>query len=438
MLAVHTEAMFPRQEVNWGGNVVYRAPRLHRPGTLEELEELVGRAERVRVLGTRHTFNTLPDTTGDLISLERFGQVLSLDEAAQTVTVGGGVQYAELGAYLHGRGHALSNLASLPHLSVVGACSTGTHGSGLRQQGLASAVTALELMTATGERRTFSRAADPEGFGGLVVSLGALGVVTQMTLRTEQTYQVRQEVYEHVPLDEVAARFGEVMGLADSVSLFTTWQHARFDTLWLKRRVDGALSALPARLFGGERAAREHHPVWSAAAESCTVQLGVPGPWHERWPHFRAGHTPSSGEEIQSEYLLPIEHAPVALAALFALGDRLAPLLFVSEVRTVAADDLWLSPAYRQDSVAFHFTWRRDESAVRSVLAEVEAALAPFGARPHWGKVFETTPERLEAVVPRLPDFRRMARSLDPGGKFRNAYLDRLVFQEQAAASAGD
>lgn len=423
--------------MNWGGNVVYRAPRLHRPDTLEELGHLVRRAERVRILGTRHTFNALPDTTDDLISLERFARILSLDEAALTVTVQAGVQYAELGAYLHGRGYALANLASLPHLSVVGACSTGTHGSGLHQQGLASAVTALELMTATGERQTFSQAADPEQFSGMVVSLGALGVVTRMTLRIEPTYQVLQEVYEQVPVAEVLTRFEEVMGQADSVSLFTTWQHDRFDTLWLKRRVNDNLPALPARLFGGTRAGREHHPVWSAAAESCTVQGSIAGPWHERWPHFRAGHTPSSGEEIQSEYLLPLEHASAALTALFTLGDRLAPLLFVSEVRTVAADKLWLSPAYRQDSVALHFTWRRDESAVRSVLTEVETALAPFGARPHWGKVFETSPGRLAAVVPRLPDFRRLAGSLDPAGKFRNAYLDRLVFQEQSAASAG-
>ncbi|MGY2894386.1 D-arabinono-1,4-lactone oxidase [Deinococcus sp. UYEF24] len=421
--------MSKHHEVNWSGNVTYRAPRVHRPETLEELRQLVRGAGQVRMLGTRHTFNTLPDTPGALVSLEHFDRVLSLDRQARTVTVHGGVQYSELGQVLHAQGYALGNLASLPHLSVAGACSTGTHGSGLRHQGLASAVLALELLTADGELLTCSRERSGEQFEGMVVALGALGAVTQLTLAVEPSYQVRQDVYEHLSVDQVAARFGEVMAAGDSVSLFTRWQDARFDTLWLKRRVvAGESLPLPAQLFGGVLAERDHHPVWGASAENCTVQRGVPGAWHERWPHFRAGHTPSSGQELQSEYLLPAEDAPAALRALFSIGARMAPLLYVSEVRTVAADSLWLSPAYGRGSAAIHFTWRPDEPAVRSVLHEVEAVLAPFGARPHWGKVFETTPEQLEKLVPRLADFRQLAHSLDPAGKFRNNFLDHFVF----------
>ncbi|WP_407571799.1 FAD-binding protein [Deinococcus altitudinis] len=421
--------MSKQQEVNWGGNVTYRAPRLHHPETPEELRRLIGHAEQVRMLGTRHTFNALPDTPGDLISLKHFDRILALDPQARTVTVEGGVQYGELGPFLHAQGFALGNLASLPHLSVAGACSTGTHGSGLRHQGLASAVVSLELLTADGEQVTCSREQSGERFDGMVVALGALGAVTQLTLSVEPTYQVRQDVYEALSLDQVAARFGEVMAAGDSVSLFTDWQHARFDTLWLKRRVvAGDLQPAPAQLFGGVLAERDHHPVWDASAENCTVQRGVPGAWHERWPHFRAGRTPSSGQELQSEYLLPVEDAPAAIRAMFSIGARIAPLLYVSEVRAVAADSLWLSPAYGHGSAAIHFTWRPDEPAVRSVLHEVEAVLAPFGARPHWGKVFETTPEQLERLVPRLADFRQLARSLDPAGKFRNSFLDRSVF----------
>ena len=390
---------------------------------------MVSRADRVRILGTRHTFNTLPDSTGDLISLRSFDQILSLDQEGRTVTLQGGVQYSELGQFLHAHGYALGNLPSLPHLSVAGACSTGTHGSGVRYQGLASAVLSLELLTADGEQVTCSRELSGERFDGMVVALGALGAVTRLTLKVEPSYQVRQDVYEQLSLDQVARRFGEVMTAGDSVSLFTTWQDERFDTLWLKRRVaaNDVLST-PVQLFGGVLAERDHHPVWGASAESCTAQRGVPGAWHERLPHFRAGHTPSSGQEIQSEYLFPLECAPAALRALFSIGSRLAPLLYVSEVRTVAADQFWLSPAYGRDSVAVHFTWRPDELAVRSILHEVEAVLAPFGARPHWGKVFETTPEQLVALVPRLSDFRQLARTFDPSGKFRNDFLNRLIF----------
>ncbi|WP_407543187.1 FAD-binding protein (plasmid) [Deinococcus radiomollis] len=420
----------PKQrEVNWGGNVTYQAARVQHPETLGELSRLVRHADRVRILGTRHTFNTLPDSTGDLISLRSFDQILSLDQEDRTVTLQGGVQYSELGQFLHANGYALGNLPSLPHLSVAGACSTGTHGSGVRHQGLASAVLSLELLTADGEQVTCSRERSGERFDGMVVALGALGAVTRLTLRVEPSYQVRQDVYERLSLDQVATRFGDVMIAGDSVSLFTTWQDERFDTLWLKRRVAASdVSPAPVQLFGGVLAEQDHHPVWGASAESCTVQRGAPGAWHERLPHFRAGHTPSCGQEIQSEYLFPVEYAPAALRALFSIGARLAPLLYVSEVRTVAADPFWLSPAYGRDSVAVHFTWRPDEPAVRSILHEVEAVLAPFGARPHWGKVFETTPEQLEVLVPRLSDFRQLTCAFDPIGKFRNNFLNRLIF----------
>ncbi|MFC4453896.1 FAD-binding protein [Deinococcus sonorensis] len=422
-------------ERNWGGNVTYHARDLHRPRTLEDVQAVVRQATAPRPLGTRHSFNTLPDTPGELISLEHLNRVLALDPQRRTVTIQGGVRYGELGRYLHDHGFALPNLASLPHISVAGACMTGTHGSGDRQPSLAAAVRAMELVTASGDIVRTSREQEGDRFAGMVVSLGALGMVTELTLNIEPTYQVRQDVYEGLRLAEVERHFDEVMSAADSVSLFTTWQDEVFHSAWLKRRSTPD-TPVPPVWFGAGRATQEHHPIPGLDAASCTPQLGVAGPWFERLPHFRLSHTPSNGEEVQSEYLLPREHATAALRTLFTLGERLSGLLLVSEVRTVRADDLWLSPAYRRDSVAVHFTWRRDEAAVRRVLHEVEDALAPFEARPHWGKVFVTPPERLQTVYPRLPDFRSLCNDLDPHGRFQNAFLQAVIGVPAADSSA--
>jgi xylitol oxidase len=413
---------------NWAGNHAYAARDLHEPGSLNELRELVRRSGSLRVLGSRHSFNDIADTTGDLVSLARLPRVFELDRAASTVTVDGGVRYGELCGPLHAAGFALHNLASLPHISVAGACATATHGSGDRNGNLATAVTAVELVKADGETVALSRTADPETFPGAVVGLGALGVVTRVTLRLEPTFQVRQDLYEDLSLAAVADHFDEITALADSVSLFTEWRGPVFEEVWLKRRVDaGTAFEPPPTLHGATRATIPIHPIRRMPADACTGQLGVPGPWHERLPHFRMDHTPSAGAELQTEYLLPRRHAVDALAAVDGLRDRIAPLLMVSEVRTVAADDLWMSTAVGRESVALHFTWQPDWTGVREVLPALEAALAPFDPRPHWGKLSAMAPEAIRARYPRLPDFVGLVDRFDPDGTFRNDYLRRVV-----------
>jgi len=342
---------------NWAGNHAYVARTIHEPGSLDELEGVVRRGRSLRVLGSRHSFNDIADTTGDLISLARMPRVFELDREARTVTVDGGVRYGELCGPLHAAGFALHNLASLPHISVAGACATATHGSGDRNGNLATAVTAVELLKADGEIVTLSRATDPETFPGAVVALGALGVATRVTLRLQPTFQVRQDLYEDLTLAAVADHFDEITALADSVSLFTEWRGPVFEEVWLKRRVDPATAFVPPpTLHGATRATVPIHPIRRMPADACTEQLGVPGPWHERLPHFRMDHTPSAGAELQTEYLMPRRHAVEALIAVDGLRDRVAPLLQVSEVRTVAADDLWMSTAAGRESVALHFT----------------------------------------------------------------------------------
>ncbi len=414
---------------NWAGNYTYGATALHAPETVAEVQALVRHAGKVRALGSRHSFNAIANSPGTLISLARFDHTPVVDATRRTVTIDGGSRYGQFSGALHQAGFALHNLASLPHISVAGACATATHGSGVAHGNLATAVTALDVVTAGGTLRHISREDDPEELAGAVVGLGGLGVVTSLTLDVVPAFDVRQEVYENLPLAQLDAHFDAIMGAAYSVSLFAGWQDARIQMVWVKHRVQpGPPSAPPGDFFGATPAPADRHPIIRLSAESCTPQMGVPGPWHERLPHFRMDFTPSAGDELQTEYFVPYEHGLDAIHAIFALGPRIAPLLHVSEVRTVAADDLWMSPCYRQASVAIHFTWKKDWKAVQRLLPAIEAALAPWNPRPHWGKLFTLPPAAVQACYPRLPDFRRLLQTYDPAGKFRNAFLDRYIF----------
>lgn len=413
---------------NWAGNYTYRAARLHYPETIEQLQGLIARSTKLKILGTRHSFNDIADTAEDLISLEHFNPVMTLDPASRTVTVGASVRYGELCRYLSREGYALHNLASLPHISVAGACATATHGSGDNNGNLATAVAAMELITADGEVRELSREHGNE-FQGAVVGLGGLGVVTKLTLDVSPAFTMRQDVYENLSWSQLEQRFEEIVASAYSVSLFTDWRNERFNLVWLKRRItnDAAFEVEPS-LFGATLATRPHHPIAGISAVNCTEQMGIPGPWHERLPHFRLEYTPSNGEELQSEYFVPRRYAFEAFQALNRLRDHITPLLQISEVRTIAADNLWMSPCYKRASVAIHFTWIKDWPAVQPVLPMIEEALAPFDARPHWGKLFTMQPTRLATLYEKLHDFQQLMRRYDPQGKFRNSFLDTYIF----------
>jgi xylitol oxidase len=411
---------------NWAGNVRFAASRLLRPASLGELQRQVAGSRRCRALGTGHSFSMIADTGGELISLAGLPPVAEIDSAAGRVRAAAGLRYGELACRLHRAGFALANLASLPHISLGGACATGTHGSGDQNACLAAAVTGLELVTASGDLVSLSRGADPAAFGGVVVGLGALGVVTTLTLDLVPAFEVSQRVYAGLPAGALISRSAEVFASGYSVSAFIRWGRERTCQLWVKQVAgpfpDDLLGSLGARAADGPR-----HPVPGMPPENCTPQLGLPGPWHERLPHFRPGFTPSAGDELQSEYLVPRRAAAGALRAIEAVSGAIAPVLQVCEIRTVAADDLWLSMASGRDSLAIHFTWVPDQTAVTPVLGVIEKALAPLRARPHWGKLFTTEPEDLAGLYPRLSGFAALARRLDPGGKFRNAFLAPLL-----------
>ena len=332
---------------NWAGNLTYSTDRLYPAHSLAEVQSHVKKQSKLKVLGTRHCFNNIADSTEDFLSLKPMDEVVALDSDARTVTLSAGMTYGQLCPYLDRKGFALHNLASLPHISVAGACSTATHGSGEKNGNLSTAVSALEIVTAAGDVVTLSRQHDGEMFRGAVVGLGAIGVITKVTLDIQPTFTMRQYVYENVPLSAVKDHFDAIEASAYSVSLFTDWQNQRINEVWIKSREEKgqAFDATP-EFFGGKLATRNLHPIVALSAENCTEQMGVPGPWYERLPHFRMGFTPSAGKELQSEYFVPRQHAVEAILAVERLHDQVSPHLMITEIRAIAADDLWLSPCY--------------------------------------------------------------------------------------------
>jgi len=397
---------------NWAGHHEYRATTLHRPTSLEQLQDVVAASPRIRALGTRHSFNDLADSD-ELVTLEGMPAAIAIDAESETVSFSAGLRYGDLGVVLERAGWALRNLASLPHISVGGAVATGTHGSGDANGTLSRAVSGLVLVTASGDIRSISPA-DPE-FDGAVVALGALGVVHRITLDIEPSYTVRQDSYTGLTWPRLLDNFDRIMARGYSVSVFTDWSSETVSVL-MKSRLDG--SKPPQDLYGAS-------PGLGTTPERMTEQRGIPGPWIDRLPHFKLDSTPSNGTELQSEYLVPRRHALDAVRAVRALADRITPHLHVSELRSMAADSLWLSGAYETDALGIHFTWKKQPDAVLALLPVIEEALAPFAARPHWGKLFHAVDRSL---YPRLGDFVALALELDPEGKFRNEFLERNVF----------
>jgi xylitol oxidase len=414
---------------NWAGNLEYGTTNLHSATSRDDVQNFVKSHQKFKVLGTRHCFNDIADTDTEFLSLKTQDKVIALDAQARTVTIEAGMSYGQLCPYIEQHGFALHNLASLPHISVAGACSTATHGSGTKNGNLSTQVSAIELLTPEGDVLSLSRQKDRGTFEGAVVGLGALGVITKITLDLQPTFTMQQYVYENLPLDQLADNFERIESSAYSVSLFTDWQKRRINEVWVKVRTDAVpkFEAKP-EFFGARLASKNLHPIAEFSAENCTEQMGVPGPWYQRLPHFRMGFMPSAGKELQSEYFVPRQHALEAIMAVEKLGDKVGPHLLISEIRTIAADDLWLSTAYKQDSVAIHFTWKQDWPAVRELLPVIERELTPFNVRPHWGKLFTIQPAQLRSRYEKLPEFVALAKRFDPQGKLRNRFLQKNIF----------
>jgi alditol oxidase len=413
---------------NWAGNLTYSTTRVFEPATVAEVQEAVKQCSKARSLGTRHCFNRIADSEDNLISTRKLNTLIDINPVSNTVTVDAGVRYGEFCEQIHAAGFAIHNLASLPHISVAGACATATHGSGVTHGNLATAVSSLEIVTANGEILNLSRDKDPDFFGA-VVGLGAVGVVTKITLDLIPAFNVRQDVYLNLPMSQLEKNFNEITSAGYSVSLFYDWQTDNINQVWIKRVAkEGDSLAAPVTFFGASLADRNVHPIIELSAENCTEQMGIPGPWFDRLPHFKMNFTPSSGEELQAEYFVPLTHAVEAIKAVANLKAEIKPVLMITEIRTIDADNFWMSPCYHQPSVAIHFTLKQEAEAVNTLLPKIEEALSSFNVRPHCGKLFTVSPETLRSRYEKMEDFENLIKQYDPQGKFRNQFLDKNVF----------
>jgi xylitol oxidase len=413
----------PDYEVNWARNYRYKG-RIARPQSVDALREVISSSQKVGFLGSRHSFNAIADSDV-LVDMRSLPESIDIDVDRRIAMVSGGTTYGTLAQELDRHGMALANFASLPHITVAGAIASGTHGSGTENGGLGTSVMSLELITADAKSVYVERGhAD---FAGCVVGLGALGAVVRVGVNIEPAYTVRQFVMQDVPWSSVARDLRAVMSSAYSVSLFTRWDDS-VSQAWVKQRVADDSVAMHPALADGRPAETDLHPVGDLDTANCTPQLGVEGPSFDRLPHFRIGFTPSSGEELQSEFLVDWSAATDAVEAMRAIGDRIRPALLISEVRAVAGDELWMSPSFGRDSLAIHFTWRPEPELVEAALTVVESVLLPLGARPHWGKVFLAESDDIRDRYPKLEEFSALAERFDPDHAFRNAWLERHVF----------
>ncbi len=421
--------------INWAGNIAYSTDNIINPRSVANLQENVKNNKKLRTLGTKHCFNTIADSNECFIGTMFLNNMLTIDYKLLEIKTQAGVKYGELAPFLQKNGYALHNLASLPHISIGGACATATHGSGVKNGNLATAVKALEIVNAKGEIVELTKEKDGERFNAAVVSLGMLGPVATITLAIEPTYEIKQDVYQNMPMESLDKHFDEIMSAGYSVSLFTDWQNKNINEVWIKSKVKEVLGEKPEKgfnakpeYFGGKLATKNLHPIAELGAENCTEQMGIAGAWHDRLPHFKMGFTPSSGKELQSEFFVDRKNAVAAIKAVEKLSAKIGPLLMITEIRTIAADDLWMSTAYKRDSVAIHFTWKQEIEAVMKLLPEVEAALEPFDYRPHWGKIFTIDPKKLQKRYEKLDEFKALVAEFDPEGKFRNEFVDKNLY----------
>ncbi len=408
-------------ESNWAGNLTYHRAELFAPKSKQELQTIVKAINKGKALGSKHSFNTIADTHASHISLVYLNKVLSLDTEKQLVWVEAGIRYGTLGKWLDAKGYAVHNLASLPHISVMGAVSTGTHGSGDKNGNLSTAVAAIEIIKADGSAVLFTEN-DPE-FYGVVVGLGALGVVYKVALKIQARFEVTQHVYENLPMSKLKDHFDEIFGSGYSVSMFTHWLDKNINQLWIKRRTDHSYASLGNEFFGAKAATSNLHPIKVNSPINCTDQMGVPGPWYERLPHFKMDFTPSNGAELQSEFFVPRKMAYQAIMAIESMHQEIYPLLYVTELRSIASDQFWMSPAYKQDVIAIHFTWKPLNEEVQNLLPKIEAKLRNFQGKPHWGKISRISKIDLASRYPKWNDFKKLRKKMDPTNKWTNDFL---------------
>ncbi|SES48940.1 D-arabinono-1,4-lactone oxidase [Actinokineospora terrae] len=424
---------------NWAGTETATAVELHSPADVTAISAAItsaaDRGLTVRARGSGHSFTPAAAAHGAALDLSTWTGVVSADGA--DVTVRSGTTLAELNTELDRRGRAMANLGDIDAQTVSGAISTGTHGTGARLGGIATQVSALELVLANGSVVRCSATERPDLFAAARISLGALGVISTVTLRTEPAF-VLAAAEQPEPLEQVLEQLDQ--NCADNDHFEFYWFPYGRKAL-TKRNNRLPAGALP-RPLGPVRQFFEYEVLENGAFGAlCKIGRFVPQLVRPLSKLSASVLSPRSYSDVshkvfvtsrrvrfvESEYAIPREALAEVLAELRARVPQLAdPIMFPVEVRVAARDDIWLSTAHDRDSayIAIH---QYRGMPYRDYFALFESIAASVGGRPHWGKMHTLDAEKLRALYPRFDDFARIRSEVDPDGIFRNPYTDKVL-----------
>lgn len=402
---------------NWGGNFNYSTQNIQYPRSVAEVQQIVKNAGKLRVVGSRHSFSKIADSECTMLSTIGLNKIIGINGSIPSVTVQGGLTYTDLLTSLNTAGFALPNLASLAEISVGGAASTNAHGTGVANQALANHIRSMEIVLANGSLLTIGPN-DPR-LKGMAAGLGAFGVVTQLELKLVPAFNITTYTYVNMPVQNSYENFAALQNMGFGVllvNMFTAPDAWNIAIVYARSDANNT-AMLTSNLFGGTLVSQTTQPSYLALLS--IAQIGLSG---------------VDGNEIQTEYFVPISKAVEAIKAVTAVANstNIFPSLATAFViRTIASDDLWMSEYYGNDTmVAIHFSWQNNVTAVEAVLPQLERAMIPYGARPHWGKMFTMEPEDFLPHYPKVNEFKKLAEQLDPKGKFRNEFLEENVWTE--------
>ncbi|KAI1700234.1 d-arabinono-1,4-lactone oxidase domain-containing protein [Ditylenchus destructor] len=369
---------------NWGNNFRFSTQNIQYPTSVEEVQQIVRNANKLRVVGTRHSFSKIADSPNTMLSTLALKNIIGFDPTVPSITVQAGITYTDLNPFLPNYG---------PN--------------------------------------------DPE-LKAIAVGLGAFGVITQVELEVEPTFNLTNYVFVNMPEQDIYDHFDEIENLGYSVQLFTDFSTPGvWDQVWVWVRSDENSNVGNMQNLYGATRTHEQVTAIEALPPTYLMEQGKEQPWYYGLVDYHLGLSGFDGAEIQSEYFMPYENAIPAIQAVSNFSDLIAPRVYTMLIRTIKGDDLWMSESFNETTVAIHFTWKPNMTAVMEVLPQIEQALLPYGARPHWGKVFAQGPETYLHRYPKLNQWKQLAETLDPTHKFRNKFLEDTVFTGSSSGGGG-
>uniref|UniRef100_A0A915D0Y3 FAD-binding PCMH-type domain-containing protein n=1 Tax=Ditylenchus dipsaci TaxID=166011 RepID=A0A915D0Y3_9BILA len=419
--------------LNWGGNFNFSTQDIKYPTTTAGVQQLVKECKgKIRPVGTRHSFSEIANTNDTLICLVHMNLILSVDPSVPSVTVQAGITYTDLIPFLQSIGLAIPMMASLGEISIAGAINTAVHGSGAGIGNLATQVLGLQMVLADGSVVQYSKGQNDTELAAATVGLGALGIVTQVTLQAQPTYNLAINVFENMDMSVLDTQLYNITHSGYAINMWSTFgTPGVLDQVWITTKVDSnGVNAYGnvSQLYGAPAATAQSSPIAALPPTYVVPQMGIVGPYYERLTDYDLGLSGQEGQQTQSEYYVDFDDFVPALKALQTLSAEINAVVYVALFRITEKDELWMSPQYKKTTMAIHFSWQPKLDQVMALLPKIEAALAPFNPIPHWGKLYTLKPEQYLPLLPKYPEWREQVELHDPTHKFRNKWLEENIF----------